>query len=283
MKRKYLRHWFYQIVGLPHFERHVAARFRPCQASIGIASDEHWQGTPTSCGNVCVLRSVGHCFSEKIKPLIATKRFPMREEVFQASKTLNQRPKLPLRWSMKSCLFFWRRALQITRSLLPWIKRVDLWHSIREPLNKCELHQSSLEKEVCALLLTPFENGLIYLVAVHSLWTDQQSVSLMYDVRHSSKTKTEKKMRWSTQLNDFGFEVVFRPGKLISVPDALSRAYCASLHESTLYTIHASLCHSGITRVHHFVRAKNLPCSLADVRKTVECCCVCSEVKPNFM
>jgi len=98
--------------------------------------------------------------------------------------------------------------------------------------------------------------------------TDQQSVSFMYDVRHSSKVKNNKIMRWRMQLNEFDFEVVFRPRKLNSVLDALSRAYCASLHERTLYTIHASLCHPGITRLYHFVRAKNLPCSLADVRKT---------------
>jgi len=89
-------------------------------------------------------------------------------------------------------------------------------------------------------------------------------------------------MSWRMQLSEFDFEIVFRPGKLNSVSDALSRAYCASLHETTLYTIHASLCHPGITRLYHFVRAKNLLYALADVRKTVEGCRVCSEVKPNF-
>jgi len=33
------------------------------------------------------------------------------------------------------------------------------------------------------------------------------------------------------QLNEFDFEVVFRPGKLNSVSDALYRAYCARLYE----------------------------------------------------
>jgi len=44
------------------------------------------------------------------------------------------------------------------------------------------------------------------------------------------------------QLSEFDFQIVFHPGKLNSVPGALSRAYCASLYESTLHTIHASLC-----------------------------------------
>jgi len=111
---------------------------------------------------------------------------------------------------------------------------------------------------------------------------DQQSVSFMYDVRHSSKIKNEKIMSWRMQFSEFERQIWFHPGKLNSVPDALSRAYCASLHKSTLYTIHASLCHPGITRLYHFVRTKNLPYPLADVRKSVEGCRMCSEVKPNF-
>jgi len=72
----------------------------------------------------------------------------------------------------------------------------------------------------------------------------------MYDLRHSSNIKNEKVMRWRMQLSEFDFQIVFRPGKLNSVPGAISRAYCASLHESTLYTIHASLCRPGITRIY---------------------------------
>ena len=42
------------------------------------------------------------------------------------------------------------------------------------------------------------------------------------------------------------------------------------LHENTLHNIHASLCHPGITRLNHYVRAKNLPYSVDDVRKVVQ-------------
>ena len=62
-------------------------------------------------------------------------------------------------------------------------------------LYKCELHQSSVEKEACAI-------GEAIRKWVHLLSgrrftvvTDQQSVSFMYDVRHSSKIKNEKRMR----------------------------------------------------------------------------------------
>jgi len=42
-----------------------------------------------------------------------------------------------------------------------------------------------------------------------------------------------------------------------------------------------SLCHPGVTRLIHYVRAKNLPYSVDDVRKVVGDCSVCAEVKPN--
>ena len=34
---------------------------------LRIASADHWQGTPTPCGNVCVLCSVGSLFFRKNK------------------------------------------------------------------------------------------------------------------------------------------------------------------------------------------------------------------------
>ena len=51
---------------------------------------------------------------------------------------------------------------------------------------------------------------------------------------------------------------------------------------TSLHQIHEALCHPGITRLFHFVRAKNLPFSVDDVRKTVGNCRVCSEIKPRF-
>jgi len=54
------------------------------------------------------------------------------------------------------------------------------------------------------------------------------------------------------------------------------------MRENTLYNIHVSLCHPGIARLNHYIRAKNLPYSFDDVRKVVHDCTICAEVKPNF-
>jgi len=85
------------------------------------------------------------------------------------------------------------------------------------------------------------------------------------------------------ELSDFDFDFAYRSGKLNAAPDALSRVYCAAMRENTLHNnIHVSLCHPGITRLNHYVRAKNLSDSVDDGRKGVHDCTVCAEVKPNF-
>ena len=56
-------------------------------------------------------------------------------------------------------------------------------------------------------------------------------------------------MRWRKYLSEFIFEIVFSPGKLNSVPNALFREYCASFHKKSLYTAQASLYHPGITHL----------------------------------
>ena len=79
------------------------------------------------------------------------------------------------------------------------------------------------------------------------------------------------------------YEIVHRAGKINAAADALSRAYCANLSISTLYDIHAGLCHPGVTRTYHFVKLKNLPFSLENVREMISNCKICAEIKPCFL
>ena len=62
----------------------------------------------------------------------------------------------------------------------------------------------------------------------------------------------------------------------------LSRATCAAATEESLYKLHESLCHPGVTRLNHFVRTKNLPYSLDGIKKITSQCPVCCECKPRY-
>ena len=104
------------------------------------------------------------------------------------------------------------------------------------------------------------------------LKTDQKSVSYMFDKQHSGKIKNEKFLRWRLELSCFSFDIVYRPGRDNVQADTLSRATCAMATEDSLFKLHEALCHPGITRLNHFVRTKNLPCSLNEIKKMTSQC-----------
>ena len=64
----------------------------------------------------------------------------------------------------------------------------------------------------------------------------------------------------------------------------MSSAYCASNSVSSDYlcSVHCVLCHPGVTRLYHYVRTKNLPYSLEEIRKMTANCNVCAVVQPRF-
>ena len=141
----------------------------------------------------------------------------------------------------------------------------------------------SVEKEASAIMKAvrkwaQFVSGRHFTVI-----TDQQSVSFMYSARNHGKIKNNEILRWRMELSEFDFNnIVYRSGKMNSVPDELWRAFCASIHDNTLRELHDSLRHPGVTRLNNFVRVKNLPYSTDEIRRVVSQCRVCSELKPNF-
>ena len=69
-----------------------------------------------------------------------------------------------------------------------------------------------------------------YLCGKHfKIVTDQQAVSFMFDVNHSSKIKNEKIQRWRLQLSSFSFDIVYRPGFDNVPPDTFSNIGCSSM------------------------------------------------------
>ena len=102
--------------------------------------------------------------------------------------------------------------------------------------------------------------------------TDQKSVSYMFDQLNRGKIKNDKIMRWRIELACYSFDIVYRPGKENVLPDALSKATCASGPQDSLYKLHEALCHPGVTRLNHFVRTKNLSYSLDEVKRVTSQC-----------
>ena len=105
----------------------------------------------------------------------------------------------------------------------------------------------------------------------------------MFGGKNHGKIKNAKILRWRIKLSQFDYEIVYRAGEFNAAPDVLSQMYCAHISLNQLYEVHSNLCHPGVTRMYHYVRAKNLPYYLVDeVRKMTASCKICAEVKPRF-
>ena len=107
----------------------------------------------------------------------------------------------------------------------------------------------------------------------------------MFDGKKMSKIKNDKIMRWRMELSSYQFDIIHKAGKLNLAADAMSRnVSCCSVYPNTdkLMNLHESLCHPGVTRMMHFVRVKNLPYSMEDVKKITSSCSDCAKLKPSF-
>ena len=75
---------------------------------------------------------------------------------------------------------------------------------------------------------------------------------------------------------------MYRPVVENAAADTLSRVCGSMSEEDGLRKLHDDLCHPGITRMIHFVRSRNLPYSVEDIKKMTASCSTCAELKPRF-
>jgi transposase InsO family protein len=55
-----------------------------------------------------------------------------------------------------------------------------------------------------------------------------------------------------------------------------------SLSVDKLAELHQSLCHPGVTRMAHFVKSRNLPFSIEEIKRMTQSCKTCRECKPQY-
>jgi len=150
-------------------------------------------------------------------------------------------------------------------------------------LSASEQRHSAVEKEAYAVV-EALRKWRDLLIGKHfTLGTDQKSVSFMLDARHANKIKTDKIVRWRLQLTSYSYTVVHRPGIKNVGPDTLTRTQCGYVQQNRLRELHVALCHTGSTRMGHFVCTKNLPLSLTGIREMACQCEECQQIKPHFV
>lgn len=222
-------------------------------------------------------------FSNRIKPLTSSKSFPLSTEAATTFENLKKTVEEAFVTAIDETIPFEVETDASDVALAATLSqdgRPVAFFS--RSLQGSELKHAAIEKEAQAII-EAIKHWRHFLTGRHfTLTTDQKSVSYMFDQHSRGKIKNDKIMRWRLELACYSFDIVYRPGKENVLPDALSRATCASAPQDSLYSLHEALCHPGVTRLNHFVRSKNLPYSLDEVKRVTSQCQICAESKPRF-
>ncbi|GAA53165.1 retrovirus-related Pol polyprotein from transposon 17.6 [Clonorchis sinensis] len=223
-------------------------------------------------------------FSDKINKLVKNKIFPLPADVKLAFDNLKNELEnatlITIDYNESLVVETDASDVAIAASLSQNHRPVAFFS---RTLNSSEKNHSAIEKEAYAIVESIRKWRHYLLGRPFKLITDQRSVTFMYGGGQKGKVKNDKIQRWRTELSEYKYDVIYRPGKDNHVADTLSRNVCASMgNNNQLGELHNSLCHPGITRIFHFVRCKNLPYSVDDVKRVISSCKVCAELKPRF-
>ena len=209
-------------------------------------------------------------YSDKIKPLVNAKQFPLADDAVKAFEDLRKTlTEITLGVIDEIKLFTIKTDASetaISASLNQKNKPVAFFS---RTLNVNKLPHLSIEKEATAIVEAIRKWGHFLQGRRFHLITDQKPVFSMFDHKRHRKIKNNKILRCRLELAQYDYDIIYRAGKYNCVPDILSRSYVASMANTALYDIYASLCHPGVTCFHHYIETKNLPFSLQEVRDTV--------------
>ena len=222
-------------------------------------------------------------FSDRMKPINECKTFPLPAEAVAAFNSIKESIAESVVTAIDEDLPFEVKTDASDVALAATLNQAGrpvVFFS--RTLQGSEIRLPSTEKEAMAIIES-VRYWKHFLTGKHfSLKTDQKSISYMFDQRHKGKIKNNKIMRWRVELSCYSFDIVYRPGKENIPPDTFSRSTCAVLSNDSLYQLHQSLCHPGITRMSHFVRIRNLPYSMEEIKRMTNSCPICCECKPRY-
>ena len=224
-------------------------------------------------------------FSKKVKPLNQNRKFPIEEEALEAFLSLKKDVE-----SSVVCAIDESQPFELETDDSEFALAATLNQNNRpvaffsRTLHGSELKHPAIEKEAAAII-EAVRHWKHYLTGKHfKLITDQKSVAFMLDTKHKGKIKNDKILRWRLELSTFSFDIIYRIGAENIPADTLSRvsmSICTG-HLGKLHELHTSLCHPGVTRMAHFIKSRNLPYSMEEIREVTRVCKVCAECKPQF-
>ena len=223
--------------------------------------------------------------SSKVRPLSTTTTFPVTKEAEAAFHTFKQDIENSVVQAIDDSLPFEVETdaseVAIAAVLSQDGRPVAFFSKTFQGPEKC---YASIEKEAQAII-EAIRHWRHYLTGRRFvIRTDQRFVRFMFDKQHKSEIKNDKILRWRMELSCYDFDIMYRPGPENISPDIFSRSHCGAAYngQDLLVTLHKALCHPGVTRLYHFVKSKNMPYSLENVRQVTRSCKVCAEIKPNF-
>ena len=143
-----------------------------------------------------------------------------------------------------------------------------------------ELNYAAVEKEAIAIVETVRKWQHFLARRQFTLKTNQRLVAFMFDSRKRTKKKTNKIQAWRLELGYISYDVEYRPGKDNVASVSFTRAFLDTMPSNDREEIHVGLCHSGVTRMLHFLKSKNRLYSTEEVKEMCSECGSCAELKP---
>ena len=224
-------------------------------------------------------------YSDRNKPITSCKSFPLNSQAVEAfesiKNTIEEAMITPVNEDIPFEVETDASGVALTATLSQQGRPVTFFS---RTFHSSELRHAAVEKEAQAIVESVC-HWKHFLTGRHfTLKTDQKSVSYMFDKQHKGKIKNDKIMRWKLELSCYSFDIVYQPGKENIPSDTFSRATCATSPspKSSLLDLQEALCHLGVARTWHFLRSKNLPYSMEEVKEITSTCKICNECKPQF-